>query len=100
MGEPRDGYIETRIIRAQLKFEFAGAKTAVFKPGMAFVGHVYVMYDDDQHDQALTPEKLAGATITLKPVVTSFNGQLKTLPEIAVPAKGDYINHQKEDINI
>jgi hypothetical protein len=67
---------------------------------MAFVGHVYVMYDDDQHDQALTPEKLAGATITLKPVVTSFNGQLKTLPEIAVPAKGDYINHQKEDINI
>ena len=85
MGETRDGYIETRIIRAQLKFEFAGAGTAVFKPGMPFEGNDYVMYDDDQ---ALTPEKfVAGATITLQPVVTSSNGQLKTLPEIVVPAK-------------
>ena len=75
MGETRDGYIETRVIRAQLKFEFSGAKTAVFKPGMPFEGHVYVMYDDDQ---ALSPEKLAGATIMVKPVVTSSNGQLKT----------------------
>ena len=94
LGETRHGYIETRIIRAQLKFEFAGAKTAVFKPGMPFEGHVYVMYDDNQ---ALSPEKLAGATITLKPVVTSSNGQLKSLPEIVVPAKGEYINQHRKD---
>ena len=94
MGETRDVYVKTRVIRAQLKFEFAGAKTAVFKPGMPFEGHVYVTYDDDQ---ALSPEKLAGATITLKPVVTSSNGQLKTLPEIVVPAKGEYITHRKEE---
>ncbi len=93
MGEARDGFIETRVIGAQLKFEFSGAKTVVFKPGMPFEGHVYVMYDDDQ---ALSPEKLAGATITLRPVVTSPNGQTKTLPEITVPAKGEYLSH-KED---
>jgi hypothetical protein len=94
MGEEREGFVETRIIRGQLKFEFAGAKTAVFKPGMPFEGHVYVMYDDDQ---ALSSEKLAGATITLRPVVTSSNGQLKTLPEMTVPAKDEYINHQKDE---
>ncbi|XP_046648840.1 CD109 antigen-like [Daphnia pulicaria] len=94
MGEARDGLIETRVIRAQLKFKFSGAKTAVFKPGMPFEGHVYVMYDDDQ---ALTSEKLAGATITLRPVVTSTNGQMKTLPEIKVPAKGEYLNQKQED---
>jgi hypothetical protein len=44
MGETRRSFIETRIIRAQLKFEFSGAETAVFKPGMPFEGHVYVMY--------------------------------------------------------
>ena len=41
MGETRDGYIETRVIRAQLKFEFSGAKTAVFKPGMPFERHTF-----------------------------------------------------------
>jgi hypothetical protein len=94
MGEARDGFIETRVIRAQLKFKFSGAKTAVFKPGMPFEGHVYVMYDDDQ---ALTSEKLAGATITLRPVVTSTNGQMKTLAEITVPAKGEYLSQKQED---
>jgi hypothetical protein len=93
MGEARDGFIETRVIRAQLKFKFSGAKTAVFKPGMPFEGHVYVMYDDDQ---ALTSEKLAGATITLRPVVTSTNGQMKTLAEITVPAKGEYLSQKQE----
>ncbi len=44
VGEARDGFIETRVIHAQLKFKFSGAKTAVFKPGMPFEGHVYVMY--------------------------------------------------------
>jgi hypothetical protein len=53
---------------------------------MPFEGHVYVMYDDNQ---VLTPEKSAGATITLKPVFTSSNGQLKTLSEIVVSAKGE-----------
>ncbi len=94
MGETRDGYVKTRIIRAQLKFEFAGPKTAVFKPGMPFEGHVYVTYDDDQ---ALSPEKLAGATITLIPVVTISNGQLKTLAEIVVPRQGEYINQHRKD---
>lgn len=86
-GEARDGYIETRIIRAQLKFRFAGPKTTVFKPGMPYEGHIYLMYDDDQ---ALSAEKLAGATLTIRPTVTSTNGQLKTLPEIFIPAKGVY----------
>ncbi len=40
MGEDRLGFVETRIIRAELKFKFAGTKTAVFKPGMPFEGHV------------------------------------------------------------
>jgi hypothetical protein len=56
-GESRDGFIETRIIRAQLKFRFGGSKTAVFKPGMPYEGHVYRMYDDDE---AVSPEKLVG----------------------------------------
>jgi hypothetical protein len=92
MGETRRGFIETRVIRAQLKFKFSGAKTAVFKPGMPFEGHVYVMYDDDQ---ALSPEKLAGATLTIRPVVTTSNGQLKTLPEVIVPATGEYLSNPK-----
>lgn len=86
MGETRDGYVETRIVRSQLKFEFAGAKTAVFKPGMPFEGDVYLMYDDGQ---PLASDKLAGATLTLQAVVTSSNGQRKMLPEIVVPAKDD-----------
>ena len=61
---------------------------------MPFEGHVYVMYDDNQ---ALSPEKLAGATITLIPVVTISNGQLKTLAEIVVPAQGEYINQHRKD---
>lgn len=40
MGEEREGYLETRIIRAQLKLHFAGPRTAVFKPAMSFEGHV------------------------------------------------------------
>ena len=86
-GEGRDGFVETRITRAQLKFRFAGPKTAVLKPGMPFEGHIYLMYDDDQ---ALSPDKLAGATLIIRPVVTTTNGQLKTLPEIVVPAKDEY----------
>uniref|UniRef100_A0A0P5QY90 Macroglobulin complement-related protein n=1 Tax=Daphnia magna TaxID=35525 RepID=A0A0P5QY90_9CRUS len=89
MGETRRAFIETRIIRAQLKFRFAGMKTAVFKPGMPFEGHVYVMYDDNQ---ALSPEKLAAASIVLRPSVTNTNGQLKNLPEIVVPATGEYVS--------
>lgn len=45
------------------------------------------MYDDDQ---ALSTEKLGNATLLLKPVVTTANGQLRPLPEIVVPRKGDY----------
>nr|CAH0103527.1 unnamed protein product [Daphnia galeata] len=92
MGETRRSFIETRIIRAQLKFEFSGAKTVVFKPGMPFEGHVYVMYDDNQ---ALSPEKLSGANLIIRPVVTTSNGQLKTLPEVIVPAKGEYLINSK-----
>jgi hypothetical protein len=92
MGETRRSFIETRIIQAQLKFKFSGAKTAVFKPGMPYEGHVYVMYDDDQ---ALSPQKLAGATLIIRPVVTTSNGQLKTLPEIIVPASGEYLSNPK-----
>ena len=92
MGETRRGFIETRIIRAQLKFEFSGANTAVFKPGMPYEGHVYVMYDDNQ---ALSPEKLSGANLIIRPVVTTSNGQLKTLPEVIVPAKGEYLINSK-----
>lgn len=40
IGETRKGYIETRVIRARLKFRFAGSTPAVFKPGMPFRGHV------------------------------------------------------------
>lgn len=40
IGETRRGYIETRVIRARLKFRFAGSQMAVFKPGMPFRGHV------------------------------------------------------------
>lgn len=94
-GEARDGFIETRIIRAQLKFRFAGPKTAVFKPGMPFEGHVYLMYDDDQ---ALSPEKLATATLTIRPVITTTSGQLKPLEEIVVPRQGEYhSDHQTND---
>ena len=88
MGETRRGFIETRIMKTQLKFQFSGPKTAIFKPGMPFEGHVYLMYDDNQ---ALSPEKLAEATLTIRPSVTMSNGQLKTLPEIVVPAKGEYL---------
>ena len=95
MGETRSGFIETRIIRTQLKFQFAGPKTAVFKPGMPFEGHVYLMYDDDQ---ALSPEKLAGATLTIRSVVTMTNGQLKMLPEIIVPAKGEYLTDKNNNM--
>ncbi|XP_059351436.1 CD109 antigen-like [Daphnia carinata] len=84
MGETRDGHVETRIIRSRLKFAFAGAQTAVFKPGMPFEGDVYLMYDDGH---PLAPDKLAGATLTIRPVVTSVNGQMKMLPDIVVPAK-------------
>lgn len=94
VGETRRAFIETRIIRSQLKFRFAGTKTAVFKPGMPFEGHVYVMYDDDQ---AISPEKLGGATVTIRPVATMANGQLKPLKEIVVPAKGEYLTgHNKK----
>jgi hypothetical protein len=95
-GEARDGFIETRIIRAQLKFRFGGIKTAVFKPGMPFEGHVYLMYDDDQ---AVSPEKLAGASLTIRPVVTTSNGQLKTLPEIVVPRQGEYYRTPDPHLN-
>uniref|UniRef100_A0A0P5Q059 Macroglobulin complement-related protein n=1 Tax=Daphnia magna TaxID=35525 RepID=A0A0P5Q059_9CRUS len=91
-GEARDGFIETRIIRAQLKFRFGSTKTAVFKPGMPFEGHVYLMYDDDE---AVPQEKLAGATLTIRPVVTTSTGLLKTLPEIVVPRQGEY--HRTSD---
>ncbi len=40
MGETREGFIETRIIHAQLRLKFAGTHTAVMKPGMPFEGHV------------------------------------------------------------
>lgn len=92
MGETRRSFIETRIIRSQLKFRFAGTKTAVFKPGMPFEGHIYVMYDDDQ---PLSPEKLASANLILRPAITNSKGQLKTLPEIIVPAKGEYLSNSK-----
>lgn len=97
MGETREGYIETRIIRAQLKFYFAGTKTAVFKPEMPFEGHINVMYDDHQ---PLSEEKLAGATLILRPVATGANGQVRTLSEIIVPPKGEYrTNVESEDEN-
>jgi hypothetical protein len=95
-GESRDGFIETRIIRAQLKFRFGGSKTAVFKPGMPYEGHVYLMYDDDE---AVSPEKLAGATLTIRPVATTSNGQLKTLPEIVVPRQGEYHRSSDDHLN-
>lgn len=88
MGETRDGFIETRVIKAQLKFRFVGPRTAVFKPGMPFEGHLCVAYDDDQ---SLGEDKLAGAGLVLRPVVTTAKGQLKTLKEIIVPRKGQYL---------
>ena len=33
-------FIETRIIRAQLKFQFDGTKNSAFKPGIPHEGHV------------------------------------------------------------
>ena len=45
------------------------------------------MYDDGG---ALSGEKLANASLNLKTVVTYRNGQVKTLPEIIVPPKGEY----------
>lgn len=95
-GEARDGFIETRIIRAQLKFKFGSTKTAVFKPGMPFEGHVYLMYDDDE---AIPPEKLAGATLTIRPMVTTSTGLLKTLPDIVVPRRGEYQRTSGEMLN-
>nr|CAH0107441.1 unnamed protein product [Daphnia galeata] len=66
---------------------------------MPFEGHVYVMYDDNQ---VLTPEKSAGATITLKPVFTSSNGQLKTLSEIEESQYNkefdNCMEHQTDDV--
>lgn len=88
MGETREGFIETRVIRAGLKFRFLGPRTAVFKPGMPFEGHLCVAYDDDQ---SLGEEKLAGAGLLLRPVVTTTKGQLRTLGEIVVPRKGQYL---------
>lgn len=90
MGETRDGYVETRMIHSQLKFGFAGgAKTAVFKPGMPFERDVYLMYEDGH---PLAPDKLASATLRIQPIITSINGQIKMLPDIVVPAKGEYLN--------
>ncbi len=66
------GFIETRVIRAQLKFKFSGAKTAVFKPGMPFKGHVYGLW----HVRRLKKKKKkrAGATLTIaRLVVTTSN---------------------------
>ena len=88
MGESRDGFIETRVIAARLQLRFSGPKTAVFKPGMPFEGNVYVMYDDNQ---AVPVDKLESASLTLRPVVTTTNGGLRTLPEMIVPRRGDYV---------
>ncbi len=40
MGEERSGFIETRVIHAQLRLRFTGSKTAFFKPGLPFEGIV------------------------------------------------------------
>ena len=88
MGEERQGYIETRIIRPQLRLSFTGTKTAVFKPGLPFEGHVYVMYDDEQH---LSEDKLAQANLVIKPVVTTLSGQVRALPDIIVPRQKEYL---------
>ncbi len=50
------------------------------------------MYDDNQ---ALSKEKLAKASLTLKTVVNLANGQVKTLPDIIVPPKGEYLAMSK-----
>lgn len=46
---------------------------------------IYVKYDDDQ---SLPGDKLDGATVTLRAVVTTVNGQLRTLPDVVIPRKG------------
>ena len=91
MGESREGYIDTRVIESRLQLRFSGPKTAVFKPGMPFEGNVYVMYDDNQ---AVATDKLELASITLRPVVTTSNGGLRTLPEIVVPRRGNYLSSE------
>jgi hypothetical protein len=63
---------------------------------MPYEGHVYLMYDDDE---AVSPEKLAGATLTIRPVATTSNGQLKTLPEIVVPRQGEYHRSSDDHLN-
>jgi hypothetical protein len=79
-----------------LKLEISGAKTVLFKPGMPFEVHVYVMYDDDFLPFfAILPEKLSGANMIIRPVVTTSNGQLKTLAEVTVSAKCEYFNNSK-----
>lgn len=88
MGEERQGYIETRIIKAQLRLTFTGTRTAVFKPGLPFEGHVYVMHDDEQN---LPEEKLAQANLVIQPVITTANGQTRALPNIVVPRQGEYL---------
>lgn len=122
MGETRLGFIETRVIHAQLRLRFSGAKTAVFKPGLPFEGHVraglkaffclfnsrvilqvHVVYHDDE---ALPTDKLAKARLTIKAFVKSGNGQPRNLPEIVVPpheereSTGDFhlwMEHQAEE---
>jgi len=108
LGEERSGFIETRVIRANLKLHFTGSRTSVFKPGMPFSGQVkrfsllfnqsasnfnflkvYVMYDDNA---PLTGEKLASARLTLKPMATLSSGHVTQLPDIIVPKQGDYLS--------
>ena len=52
------------------------------------------MYDDGG---ALSGDKLAKASLSLKTVLTFGNGQVKTLPEIIVPPKGEYQAIAKSD---
>ena len=91
MGESREGYIDTRVIESRLQLRFSGPKTAVFKSVMPFEGDVYVMYDDNQ---AVAIDKLELASITLRPVVTTSNGGLRTLPEIVVPRRGNNLSSE------
>lgn len=88
-GESRDAFIETRIIHNEVKLRFAGPTTAVFKPGMPFEEHVYVTYNDDE---ALTTQKLSSAKLTIRCYATTSKGLLKTLPDIVIPPKGEYVH--------
>lgn len=91
LGETRRGYIETRVIRAHLKFQFAGTQPAVFKPGMPFHGHLYIMYDDNQ---PLEADKLAGASLRLRAIITTSNGGSRPLTEMLIPRKDQYRSRQ------